>query len=344
MTRAARPKREFTLDGFQSQAIDALDRESSVIVAAPTGAGKTVVAEHAIDLALMAATKAFYTTPIKALSNQKYHDFADRYGTENVGLLTGDTSVNGEAPIVVMTTEVLRNMLYAGSPTLAGLSTVILDEVHYLQDPYRGPVWEEVIVHTPATVRFVCLSATVSNAAELAEWMETVQGRTELIVHEERPVELTNLYMVGDRDSANPHVISTLVSGEPNPEGGRFHDSRRQQTRKSRGRNRRRFSTPRRLEVLDVLQSRDLLPAINFVFSRAGCDDAARQLWDAGVVLTEPGEKQHIRDIVDAHTGHLRPEDREVLGFARFLRSLEAGVAAHHAGMVPAFKETVEAC
>ena len=172
----------FELDPFQLRAIGALDDGRSVLVAAPTGSGKTVVAEHAVARALSDGGKAFYTTPIKALSNQKFADLARRHGADNVGLLTGDNSINGDAPVVVMTTEVLRNMIYAGSRALNGLRFVVLDEVHYLQDAYRGPVWEEVIIHLPAEVRLVCLSATVSNAEEVAEWLETVRGPTTLVL------------------------------------------------------------------------------------------------------------------------------------------------------------------
>ena len=156
----------FALDRFQRDAIAAIDAGRNVLVAAPTGAGKTVVAEHAVTRALAAGRRAFYTTPIKALSNQKYADLVREHGSDRVGLLTGDNAINPDAPVVVMTTEVLRNMIYASSPALADLDWVVLDEVHYLQDHYRGPVWEEVIVHAPASIRFVCLSATVSNAPE----------------------------------------------------------------------------------------------------------------------------------------------------------------------------------
>ena len=166
---------------------------------APTGAGKTVVGEFAVHLALAQGRKCFYTTPIKALSNQKYTDLVRRHGAENVGLLTGDNSVNGEAPVVVMTTEVLRNMLYAGSPTLAGLGYVVMDEVHYLSDRFRGAVWEEVIIHLPDSVSLVSLSATVSNAEEFGDWLVTVRGDTTVVVEEHRPVPLWQHVMVGSR-------------------------------------------------------------------------------------------------------------------------------------------------
>lgn len=337
-------RREFALDPFQQRGVDVLNAGRSVVVAAPTGAGKTVVAEHAIDLAIERGTKAFYTTPIKALSNQKYHDFVARCGQENVGLLTGDTSVNGEAPIVVMTTEVLRNMLYAQSPTLRRLDFVVLDEVHYLQDQYRGTVWEEVMIHAPPEVRLVCLSATVSNADELTAWIATVRGPTELVVHQERPVDLTNLYMVGDKDGRDTHLVPTLVGGEPNTEGHRFTEDQAKRQRGPKTRNRRRYFTPRRLEVLETLEDRHMLPAIVFVFSRAGCDDAARQLIDDGALLTEPSEQAQIREIAEHHVRNLAATDRDVLRFDRFVRGLERGVATHHAGMVPSFKEVVEEC
>ncbi|MDQ3145883.1 MAG: DEAD/DEAH box helicase, partial [Actinomycetota bacterium] len=207
----------FELDDFQCRAIAALDEGSSVLVAAPTGSGKTVVAEHAVALALAAGAKAFYTTPVKALSNQKYGDLVRRHGAGAVGLLTGDNAVHGDASVVVMTTEVLRNMIYATSPALSGLRYVILDEVHYLQDAYRGPVWEEVIVHLPPEVALVCLSATVSNAEELADWISTVRGHTVAVIEERRPVELTHLYLAADRDAEAMHLLPTLVAGRPNP-------------------------------------------------------------------------------------------------------------------------------
>jgi ATP-dependent RNA helicase HelY len=332
----------FDLDPFQVEAIDHLLAGRSVVVAAPTGSGKTVVADHAIELAHSGGGKAFYTTPIKALSNQKYNDLVERYGSDDVGLLTGDTSVNGEAPIVVMTTEVLRNMIYAGSPTLRGLEYVILDEVHYLRDPYRGPVWEEVLVHAAPTIRFVCLSATVSNADELTEWIASLRGPTELVLSETRPVELTNLFLATDTKTHRSHLIDTLIEDRPNPEGHRFTETRRGRDRRQR--RSRAFTTPRRHEVLEVLSSRDMLPAIVFVFSRAGCDEAASRLAEDRVLLTDESERHQIRSIVEAHTRHLDASERDVLRHDRFLAQLERGVAAHHAGMVPAFKEAVEAC
>jgi len=189
----------FALDAFQRTACSALEDGRGVLVAAPTGAGKTVVGEFAVHLALAAGNKCFYTTPIKALSNQKHADLVARHGAANVGLLTGDTSINGDAPVVVMTTEVLRNMLYAGSPALRGLSHVVMDEVHYLADRFRGAVWEEVILHLPQDVRLVSLSATVSNAEEFGEWIATVRGDTTVVVDEHRPIPLWQHILVGGR-------------------------------------------------------------------------------------------------------------------------------------------------
>src|SRR3954465_12270304 len=189
----------FSLDPFQVEACEALDEGAGVLVCAPTGAGKTVVGEFAVHKALAEGRKAFYTTPIKALSNQKYNDLVDRYGEKQVGLLTGDNAINGDAPVVVMTTEVLRNMLYAGSQALDGLGYVVMDEVHYLADRFRGAVWEEVIIHLPQWVTLVSLSATVSNAEEFGDWLDTVRGDTEVIVSEHRPVPLWQHVMVTNR-------------------------------------------------------------------------------------------------------------------------------------------------
>src|SRR5450631_316214 len=190
---------DFGLDEFQLAACQALEAGQGVLVAAPTGSGKTVVGEFAVHLAISGGAKCFYTTPIKALSNQKYADLAARHGADRVGLLTGDNTINGEADVVVMTTEVLRNMLYAKSATLAGLGYVVMDEVHYLSDRFRGAVWEEVIIHLPESVRLVSLSATVSNAEEFGEWLVTVRGDTTVVVEEHRPVPLWQHVMVGSR-------------------------------------------------------------------------------------------------------------------------------------------------
>jgi ATP-dependent RNA helicase HelY len=337
--------RGFPLDPFQRSALDAIDAGRSVLVAAPTGSGKTVVAEYAIDRALETGAKAFYTTPLKALSNQKFGDLTRMHGAERVGLLTGDNSINGDAAVVVMTTEVLRNMIYAGSPTLGRLRYVILDEVHYLQDPYRGAVWEEVIIHLPAGVDLVCLSATVSNAEELAAWIETVRGETTAVIEERRPVELDHLYLAGERGSERLHLLPTFVRGDrgelrPNPEAGRL-DAR--PGRPGRGRPRARLRTPGRVETVERLADEAMLPAIEFVFSRAGCDQAVEQCVAAGLRLTGGDERDEIRHIAHARTQMLAASDLALLGYDTWLTGLEAGFAAHHAGMVPPMKEAVEA-
>jgi ATP-dependent RNA helicase HelY len=334
----------FGLDDFQVRALDAIDAGRSVLVAAPTGSGKTVVAEYAVAKALAEGGKTFYTTPLKALSNQKFGDLSRRHGPEKVGLLTGDNSINGDAPVVVMTTEVLRNMIYAASSSLDGLRYVVLDEVHYLQDRYRGPVWEEVIIHTPPEVDLVCLSATVSNAEEFADWIQTVRGATTAIIEEKRPVTLNHLYLVGDREADELRLMPTFIDGKPNPEALRLESRPAHPGDRYRAHPRARLHTPRRAEVVDRLWDEGMLPAIYFIFSRAACDDAVKQCLDAGLRLTTPEEAAQIRAIAEARTEILSDADLNVLGYGRWLAALESGLAAHHAGMVPPFKETVEAC
>jgi ATP-dependent RNA helicase HelY len=338
--------RGFELDDFQARALDALDAGRSVLVAAPTGSGKTLVAEYAVERALASGRKLFYTTPLKALSNQKFSDFTRAHGRDRVGLLTGDNSVNGEAPIVVMTTEVLRNMIYARSPTLDNLQYVVLDEVHYLQDRYRGGVWEEVIIHLDPEVDLVCLSATVSNAEEVAAWIETVRGATTAVIEERRPVALHHRYLVGERGNDALHLFPTFV-GEgddlrPNPEVARFDRHGGRGPRGGSARPRTRFRTPSRTDTVDLLADEQLLPAIVFVFSRAGCEQAVAQCRAGGIRLTTPEEARRIRAIAEAHTAGLGDDDLDVLGYVDWISGLEAGLAAHHAGMVPPMKEAVE--
>jgi len=336
------PQRQFSLDRFQREAIAHLDAGRSVLVAAPTGSGKTVIAEHAIDRGLESGSRVFYTTPIKALSNQKFRDLSERIGSSRVGLLTGDNAVNPDADIVVMTTEVLRNMLYEGRQ-LADLSAVILDEVHYLEDAFRGPVWEEVILHLPQWVRLVCLSATVSNAEELTGWLSSIRGETGCVVETHRPVELQHLYAVGDRRNHQLHVIPTLLDANPNSEGFRFDPEGRRGAQRQRP-NRSPWTVPSRLDVLDHLEERDLLPVIWFVFSRKGCDEAASNLARAGARYTSGEEADRIREIANERLEGLASEDLGVLDARSWQERLERGIASHHAGMVPAFKETVERC
>jgi len=338
----------FPLDRFQLLAMDALDDGHSVLVAAPTGSGKTVVAEYGIEAALRAGRRAFYTAPIKALSNQKFHDLVGRYGADRVGLLTGDNAINGDAPIVVMTTEVLRNMIYGRSRALDELSLVVLDEVHFLQDTYRGPVWEEVIIHLPEYVQLVCLSATVSNAAELTEWITTVRGPTTSVVEDKRPVRLENLYMVGDKSSGTLHLLPTLVHDRPNSVAMRLTEEGNRHWKVGREHKsshaRRKLYAPSRQEVVERLDEEQMLPAIYFIFSRNQCDEAAKGILAAGLRLTTGEQRERIREVVEARLGGIEPADLSVLGYGQFLAQLDAGIAAHHAGMVPPFKEVVEAC
>lgn len=357
----------FPLDDFQVEGCKAVEEGDGVLVAAPTGAGKTVVGEFAVHLALETDRKCFYTTPIKALSNQKYADLAARYGKDRVGLLTGDTTINGEAPVVVMTTEVLRNMLYARSRTLVGLGFVVMDEVHYLADRARGAVWEEVIIHLPESVSVVSLSATVSNAEEFGEWLETVRGSTRTIVAERRPVPLFQHVMVGRRlmdlfASSDVDAAAGFVrEGAPvNDELMRiarddWASSRLMRDRRSprKGKpgsssnprnvgNGRRVWIPSRPDVIDQLQRKNLLPAIDFIFSRAGCDAAVQQCLDANLRLTGAEERDEVIAHVESTLGGLPSDDLAVLGYHEFLDAASRGIAAHHAGMLPAFKECVE--
>ena len=331
---------DFEFDPFQITACHAVEDGKGVLVAAPTGAGKTVVGEFAAYFALQAGKKCFYTTPIKALSNQKYSEFAAKFGEDRVGLLTGDTSINGEADILVMTTEVLRNMLYAGSNTLTNLGCVVMDEVHYLADKFRGAVWEEVLIHLMESVQVISLSATVSNAEEFGEWLGEVRGDTEVIVSEIRPIPLFQHVLIGNR-------LMDLFDqpGKINPEI--LQREREAIRRSSLGRNRRgRFEEPSdrmsRAEIIEKLQRENLLPAITFIFSRVGCDAAVKQCLHAGLRLTSPEERTEIRQTALRYTQNIAEEDLEVLGFQEWLTALERGIAAHHAGLLPSFKGAVE--
>jgi ATP-dependent RNA helicase HelY len=344
---------EFEFDDFQLAACRALDNGHGVLVAAPTGSGKTVAGEFAAHLALAQGRKCFYTTPIKALSNQKYGDLVRRYSAATVGLLTGDNSINSEAPIVVMTTEVLRNMLYAGSPTLVGLGHVVLDEVHYLADRFRGAVWEEVIIHLDPSVQLTALSATVSNAEEFGDWLSQVRGGTTVIVDEHRPVPLWQHMLAG---SQLYDMFAATRNGEPgqarrvvNPELLRvaqregYDRGPRGASRPQRGGRRPvRFRPPSRPSVIRRLDTAGLLPAITFIFSRAGCDAAVQQCLDAGLRLTTPREADEIAALATERVSGIPEGDLAVLGYDSWLAGLRRGIAAHHAGLLPTFKEVVE--
>jgi len=390
---AFRAELGFGLDDFQERACRSLEEGHGVLVAAPTGAGKTVVGEFAVHLALAHGTKAFYTTPIKALSNQKYADFAARHGAERVGLLTGDTSINSEADVVVMTTEVLRNMIYAGSSTLRGLEYVVMDEVHYLADRERGAVWEEVILQLPRSAHVVSLSATVSNAEEFGGWLGEVRGTTDVIVSEHRPVPLWQHVMVGRRlvdlfaeevsfeasadrhATVNPELVKLARRGAEDfrsSRGGRGGHGRKPGSPTGRGRRGRRGQVhddgrspaamrlasragsvgseqgampkrpANRPETVISLDADGLLPAIVFVFSRKGCDAAVAQCVRAGLRLTTREEEALIDEVLEATARRLPAEDLEVIGYWPWRDGLLRGVASHHAGLLPVFKEAVE--
>ncbi|KAB1644159.1 DEAD/DEAH box helicase [Gulosibacter chungangensis] len=340
----------FDLDEFQAHACESLEEGNSVLVAAPTGAGKTIVAEFAVFLAMRDPNaKIFYTAPIKALSNQKYREFVADYGASEVGLLTGDVNINSQARIVVMTTEVLRNMIYAGSDLMHDLAYVVMDEVHYLADRFRGAVWEEIIIHLPSEVRLVSLSATVSNAEEFGDWLQAVRGDTQVIVSEIRPTPLYQHVLVGSqlhdlfrtkRDQLTDQVNPDLVRAVQQFRGTGGHGRSR---RGGRAGQVARY-TPRldRGPFVEMLDDYDLLPAIFFIFSRAGCDAAVQQVVNWGVRLTTRQEADEIRWIVEERTRNILEEDLTALGFWEWRDALERGVAAHHAGLLPAFKEIVE--
>ncbi|MDR1768661.1 MAG: DEAD/DEAH box helicase [Propionibacteriaceae bacterium] len=358
---------KFALDAYQARACECLEAGSSVLVAAPTGAGKTVVGEFSAFLALRQGLKCFYTTPIKALSNQKFRDLAARHGVDSVGLLTGDTSVNADAPVVVMTTEVLRNMIYAGSSALAGLGHVVLDEVHYLADSSRGAVWEEVIITLPEAVRVAALSATVSNAEEFGRWLAEVRGGCEVVLSEERPVplfqhvmarkSLYDLFAPTDYGvDVNPELVGLakqearrLRDDARNPRGRSGRGRRTNygsgryggQAARSRDQVRERL-TPRRDDTITALERAGLLPAIYFIFSRQGCDAAVGQLMRSGLRLTDAREAAQLDRIAERHTEGIDPADLRALGFDEFRAAFRCGVAAHHAGLLPAVKEAVE--
>jgi ATP-dependent RNA helicase HelY len=337
---------DFPLDDFQIQGCHSLEAGRGVLVAAPTGAGKTVVGEFAAYLAMKTGKKCFYTAPIKALSNQKFSDFREMFGEENVGLLTGDSSFNSDASIVVMTTEVLRNMVYANSRTLSNLQYVVMDEVHYLADKFRGAVWEEILIHLPEHIHVASLSATVSNAEEFGDWLNEVRGNTDVIVSETRPVPLYQHVLFNNR------LLDLFTEdGKVNPEIVRLEKESFRKVRASGGYNKGRrndwndkpnvkhLSRP---EVIEKLNREGLLPAITFIFSRNACSAAVHQCLVGGIRLTNAEERSTIREIVFRATANIPEEDLVVLGFSEWLDGLERGIAAHHAGLLPSFKETVE--
>ena len=346
-------KLKFTLDDFQIAGCTAIENDQGVLVCAPTGSGKTIIGEFAVSLALSRGTKCFYTTPIKALSNQKYHDLVKAHGEETVGLLTGDVSINHHADIIVMTTEVLRNMLYAQSPTLDSLSHVVMDEIHFLSDKSRGGVWEEVILNLDESVCLIGLSATVSNSEEFGNWLSTVRGDTTVIVSEHRPVPLDQYMLVSAKlyplfddptGTVNPDLVAHIdrIEGDELSHGRQTYLSGRD----FRGHNKtlpeKKFRPLGRPEVITILKNHQMLPAITFIFSRLGCDSAVAQCMRSKLVLTTQQEAEEISRIIDDGSTGIPEEDLKVLGFRQFRAALMRGFAAHHAGMLPAFRHIVE--
>ena len=320
----------FELDEFQKQACDCISAGKSVVVCAPTGAGKTVIAEHAIHCALKEGKKVFYTTPLKALSNQKYSDFSEKYGYDKTGLLTGDTSINRNAQIVVMTTEVFRNMLYGtnfGSVTdnLKDVKYVVLDEVHYMNDEQRGTVWEESIIYCPTNVQIIALSATVANADKLTEWINSVHSKTELINTDFRPVPLRFYYF----DSSQPHTLLPLLT----PSGALNKKIRPEKKQFKHGKTAQKKNVVK--DVVRNLFEKDMLPAIYFTFSRKKCDEQMEKC--AEMCLVTPKEQAEIKKEIDEYI-----TENPYLYKNKHIEYLLQGVASHHAGLLPGWKVLVE--
>jgi ATP-dependent RNA helicase HelY len=335
----------FVLDAYQRVAIDHLDAGRSVVVCAPTGAGKTVVAEHAIRTALARGQSSIYTTPLKALSNQKRADLARTFGV-TVGLMTGDRVENPTAPVVVMTTEVLRALLLARAALVARVGVVVLDEFHWIQDPQRGGVWEEVVIAAPPETTLVCLSATLPSAAVVRDWMERVHGPTGLVEETTRPVELTMLYGLGNPRRDPPALVPFFNGDQPNPTAELLDGVRRRRAEDSplrrRERDRNRTVTPERLDLIDVMRRENKLPAIWFLLSRSGCDSAVAECVAQKLRLTTADEAHAIRGLAHEATASLTDADRRAIGFDASLDALELGVAAHHGALAPVQRELVE--
>ena len=329
----------YKLDQFQKKSIEALDAENSVLVTAPTSSGKTFVAEHAIVKALEQSKYLYYTAPIKALCNQKFRDFSNQFGEENVGLLTGDHSIRSDSKVLVMTTEVLRNMLYSPRGVPEDLAFVVLDEIHFLEDPYRGAVWEEIILTLPKRVLIVALSATVSNADELKDWIASVRGNIKQITRESRPVPLKGHFFAAEKTRHYQLTrIEILKNGKPNSKGQIFSNSYR-----GRGKqNSKRWVTPRRSEIIAELKKLEMLPAIYFIFSRKGCDEARDAMVRYVGSLNNEDEGKKAREDAEEKFGLLTEEEKRILRVDSLLEALEKGFASHHAGLLPLFKQTIE--
>ena len=327
----------FKLDGFQREAIDKLDRgRGGVLVSAPTSSGKTVVAEYAIFRALHAGTKVVYTTPLKALSNQKYHDFVRQYGEPTVGLVTGENSINPDAPVVVMTTEILRNLIYEDLQRLDMVSYVVLDEVHYIDDFPRGSVWEEIVIQAPTTIKLVGLSATIGNFREIAEWMAENRGGMETVFHDVRPVELKLWLAINNR-------FLPLFKGDGGIDQRTWTRAAEEEEASYRVGRYTRLPSNDLLHVIEELRRGDMLPSIYFIFSRRGCREALQRCSYHEIDLTTAAEKEAIDAVAAERLQGLTDHDEEVL-FRRMVdaRLLRRGLAEHHAGLLPYHKEMVE--
>ncbi|HEY8952028.1 MAG TPA: DEAD/DEAH box helicase [Candidatus Dormibacteraeota bacterium] len=327
----------FKLDEFQREAIDKLDRgPGGVLVSAPTSSGKTVVAEYAIFRALRAGSKVIYTTPLKALSNQKYHDFVKEYGEATVGLVTGENSINPDAPVVVMTTEILRNLIYEDLKRLEGVSHVVLDEVHYIDDFPRGSVWEEIVIQAPTTIKLVGLSATIGNFREIAEWMAENRGGMETVFHNVRPVELKLWLAINNR-------LLALFKADGAIEQRTWSKATEEEEAAYRVGRYSRLPSNDLLHVIEELRRGDMLPAIYFIFSRRGCREALQRCSYHEIDLTTAAEKEEIDKVAAERLAGLTDHDEEAL-FRRMVdaRLLRRGLAEHHAGLLPYHKEMVE--
>jgi ATP-dependent RNA helicase HelY len=327
----------FKLDEFQREAIDKLDRgPGGVLVSAPTSSGKTVVAEYAIFRALRAGSKVIYTTPLKALSNQKYHDFVKEYGEATVGLVTGENSINPDAPVVVMTTEILRNLIYEDLKRLEGVSHVVLDEVHYIDDFPRGSVWEEIVIQAPTTIKLVGLSATIGNFREIAEWMAENRGGMETVFHNVRPVELKLWLAINNR-------LLALFKADGAIEQRTWSKAAEEEEAAYRVGRYSRLPSNDLLHVIEELRRGDMLPAIYFIFSRRGCREALQRCSYHEIDLTTAAEKEEIDKVAAERLAGLTDHDEEAL-FRRMVdaRLLRRGLAEHHAGLLPYHKEMVE--
>ena len=329
----------YKLDQFQKKAFESLDAKNSVLVTAPTSSGKTLVAEYAIGKALEESKCLYYTAPIKALCNQKFRDFSYQFGEENVGLVTGDHSIRSDSKILVMTTEVLRNMLYTTKGVPEDLYCVVLDEIHFLEDPYRGGVWEEIILTLPRRVLLVALSATVSNADELTDWIRSVRGNIDQISRDSRPVPLKGHFLASEkRNNYQLTNIAILKNGKPNTKGQMFKNT-------YKGRERRkpkRWTTPRRSEIVAELKKLEMLPSIFFIFSRKGCDEARDSMVRYVGSLNNKDEGNRARAYAEEKFRSLTVEEKEVLRVDLLLEGFEKGFASHHAGLLPVFKQTIE--